>query len=159
MVDHRPSVQSIWNAGTHFRDLLIAFTPYHTPPEVMDFPPSSHAQQRPPRIHLADLTPAVLRFLDGRRTAGKLQVVSVSGGLLSLSKPLPRGALVRLLFLTAAGPVLGTAEMLSPVFLGAQPFRFVALYDDDQNRLSAAIQSSLDSNRRDQQNIEKYRTW
>jgi len=62
------------------------------------------------------------------------------------------------MFLTTAGSVFGTVEMLSPAS-GMQPFRFVALYDDDQNRLHAAIQSSLDANRRDQQNIEKFRTW
>ena len=125
----------------------------------MDFPPPTHSSQRPPRVHFTDVTPVVVRFQDGKRTSGKLRVVSVTGGLLSFSRPLPQGALVRLMFLTAAGPVLGTVEMLSPVFLGMQPFRFVALYNDDQNRLHAAIQSSLDSNRRDLQQIEKYRTW
>ncbi len=125
----------------------------------MYFPPPPHAQQRPPRVHFTDVTPVVVRFQDGKRTSGKLRVVSVTGGLLSFSRPLPQGSQVRLMFLTVAGPVLGTAEMLRPVLLGMQPFRFVALYDDDQNRLHAAIQSSLDSNRRDQQNIEKLRTW
>jgi len=125
----------------------------------MNFPPPPHFQQRPPRVHFAEVTPAVVRVPDGQRTSGKLRVVSLTGGLLSLARPLPQGAVIRLLFLTAAGPVLGTAEMLSPVFSGMQPFRFVALYDDDHNRLHAAIQSSLDSNRRDQQNIEKCRPW
>jgi hypothetical protein len=125
----------------------------------MDFPPPSHTKQRPPRVHFADVTPVVVRFQDGKRTSGKLRVVSLTGGLLSFSRPLPQGSQVRLMFLTAAGPVLGTAQMLSPVFPGMQPFRFVVLYDDDQNRLHAVIQSSLDANRRDLQNIEKCRPW
>jgi hypothetical protein len=125
----------------------------------MIIPPPPHSQQRPPRVHFADVTPVVVRFQDGKRTSGKLRVVSVTGGLLSFSRSLPQGSRVRLMFLTAAGPVLGTVEMLSPLFLGTQPFRFVTLYDDDQNRLHAAIQSSLNSSRRDHQNIEKSRTW
>lgn len=125
----------------------------------MDFPPPSRTPERPPRVHFADVTPVVVRFQDGKRTSGKLRVVSITGGLLSFSRTLPQGSHVRLMFLTAAGPVLGTAEMLSPGLLSMQPFRFVALYDDDENRLQTAIQSSLDSHRRDQRNIEKYRTW
>jgi hypothetical protein len=39
---------------------------------------------RPPRLTFAQTTPAVLRFQSGRRIRGKLQVVSVTGGLLSL---------------------------------------------------------------------------
>ena len=37
-------------------------------------------------------------------------------------------------FLTHAGPVLGAAEMLSPVTSGLQPFRFNALCQDDRSR-------------------------
>jgi hypothetical protein len=125
----------------------------------MTFLPPPHTRQRPPRVHFTDVTPVVVRFQDGKRTSGKLRVVSVTGGLLSFPKPLPRGAKVRLMFLTANGPVLGTVEMLSPGFLDMQPFRFLALYDEAENRLHATIQSSLDSNRRDQQNIERYRSW
>lgn len=125
----------------------------------MNSAPPAQARQRPPRVHFTDVTPVVVRFQDGKRTSGKLRVVSITGGLLSFSRPLPQGSRVRLMFLTGAGPVLGTVEMLSPIFVGMQPFRFVALYDDDQNRLHAAIQSSLNSNRRDQQKIEKYRSW
>jgi hypothetical protein len=121
--------------------------------------PRSAYQARPPRAHFTDVTPAVVRFLDGKRTSGRLRIVSVTGGLLALSKPLPQGSVVRLMFLTVAGSVLATAEMLRPLLTGTQPFRFVALFDDDHNRLYAAIQSSLDGLRRDEQNIEKYRTW
>ena len=76
-----------------------------------------------------------------------------------MSKPLDRGAQVKLMFLTRRGSVLGAAEMLSPVNWGLQPFKFVRLYDDDEVRLQAAIQSSLDENRRDHWQIEKYRAW
>jgi hypothetical protein len=103
-----------------------------------------HAQLRAPRVNLADLTPAVLRFQDGQRASGNLQVLSVNGGLLSLPNPIDRGSQVKLMFLTHTGPVLGAAEMLSPLTSTQQPFRFVSLPVDDRRRLGAAIQSSLD---------------
>ncbi|MGA8489384.1 MAG: hypothetical protein WB711_03115 [Terriglobales bacterium] len=102
-----------------------------------------HAQPRAPRINLADFTPAVLRFQDGQRASGKLQVLSVTGGLLSLPSPINRGSHVKVMFLTHTGPVLGAAEMLSPLTSTQQPFRFVSLPTDDRRRLGAAIQSTL----------------
>ncbi len=98
---------------------------------------------RPPRFRLPHSTHAVLRFQDGKRAQGELQVVSLTGGLLSLKKPLDRGSRVKLMFLTHSGPVLGAAEMLVPVSWDQQPFRFVALQEDDQRRLRTAIQSSV----------------
>jgi len=104
-----------------------------------------HAQLRAPRVHLADFTPAVLRFQDGQRTSGQLQVLSVNGGLLWLPDPIDQGSQVKLMFLMHTGAVLGAAEMLSPVTSTQQPFRFVSLPVDDRRRLGAAIQSSLNA--------------
>jgi hypothetical protein len=100
-------------------------------------------QPRAPRVHLADFTPAVLRFQDGQRASGQLQVLSLNGGLLSLPGPIDQGSQVKLMFLTRTGAVLGAAEMLSPVTSTQQPFRFVSLPVDDRDRLGAAIRSSL----------------
>jgi hypothetical protein len=105
-----------------------------------------HDQLRAPRVHLADSTPAVLRFQDGQRASGNLQVFSLTGGLLSLPNPINQGSQVKLMFLTHTGPVLGAAEMLSPVTRTQQPFRFVSLQVDDRRRLGAAVQSSLNKN-------------
>jgi len=63
------------------------------------------------------------------------------------------------MFLTGAGMVLGSAEMLSPLSWSLQPFRFVALAGDDQNRLRNAIQRSIDQNRADHGQIERSRVW
>jgi hypothetical protein len=106
---------------------------------------------------LAGVTPAVLRFQDGQRTQARLEVVSLTGGMLSLPKPVDRKSHVKLMFLTPTGPVLGTAEMLTPVSLGKQPFRFVALEHDDQHRLQASIQSSFGQASEELEWIEKYR--
>ena len=85
------------------------------------------ASGRAPRTCFAETTPAVLRCQDGRRVPGKLQVISVTGGLLSLSKPLDQGSQVKLMFLTPRGAVLGAVQMLSPVSWNLQPFKFVGL--------------------------------
>jgi hypothetical protein len=108
--------------------------------------PQPYAQRRAERVRLAAVTPAVLRLQDGRRTPGKLEIVSLTGGLLWLSRPLNQGSQVKLMFVTQSGPVLGAAEMLSPLNGRLQPFRFMALHADDRNRLGAAIESCLHPN-------------
>jgi hypothetical protein len=108
-------------------------------------------------VHLEGITPAVLRFQDGRRIASKLQVVSFTGGLLSLPHPLVQGSQVKLMFLAGGGSVLGGAEMLSPVTSTLQPFRFVSLALNDQRRLGAIIQTSCPQNNAEQLWIEKLR--
>ena len=76
-----------------------------------------------------------------------------------MPKPVDQGAQVKLMFLTGCGSVLGAAEMLSPISWHLQPFKFVGLYDEDQRRLEAAIQSSLDRNRREHGQMERFRAW
>jgi hypothetical protein len=68
---------------------------------------------------------------------------------------LDRGCRIKLMFMTQTGPVLGAAEMLSPVSTTHQPFRFVTLEEGDQRRLRTVIQSNL--HRGEQEWIEKYR--
>jgi hypothetical protein len=94
---------------------------------------------------------------DGHRTQAQLEVISLTGGMLCLPKPLQTDTQVKLMFVTPTGPVLGTAEMLRPVALGKQPFRFVALEQDDQHRLQVSIMSSFGQPRFEQEWIEKYR--
>lgn len=71
---------------------------------------------------------------------GKLQCVSLTGGLLVPTSLLPPGSVVRFIFVTPKGPVTGTAEMLHPVSWTEQPFRFAAIPDSGQRRLSAVIE-------------------
>ena len=111
---------------------------------------------RAPRLRLEGAAPAVLRFQDGQRTAGKLHVVSLTGGLLSLANPIVQGSQVKLMFLTRTGSVLGGAEMLSPLDSEMQPFRFVSLAAADQRRLGATIQASSQQDTEERW-IEKFR--
>jgi len=127
--------------------------------DIMTYLPSSQAPLRAPRASFTGTTPAVLRCQDGHRVQGKLQVISVTGGLLCLSKPLDHGCRVKLMFLTGSGSVMGAAEMLSPVSRSLQPFKFLDLHRNDQRRLQVAIQSSLDEGRRDLGQMERFRAW
>jgi len=108
----------------------------------MTYLPQPRPTCRVARVRLTDFTPAVLRLQDGGCTTGSLEVISPTGGLLGLSKPVDRGSRVKLMFLSQKGPVLGTAEMLGPVSRTRQPFRFVALSHADQRKLQIATQWS-----------------
>ena len=119
--------------------------------------PQSRPLWRFPRTHLEGQNPAVLRFANGKTTGANLQVISVSGGLLSLSQPVVQGSQVKLIFLTGAGAVLGGAEMLSPVTNGLQPFRFVSLAADDHRRLGALVGQRSSQNEAEPAWMEKLR--
>jgi len=119
----------------------------------------NESNRRSPRLQFAHTTPVVLRFQSGRCIRGKLQIISVTGGLLYLSSPLDQGSRVKLMFLTESGTVLGTAEMLPSVSGTLQPFRFVTIDENHERRLRDVIQSSVDQNRREQRSIVKDRAW
>ena len=119
----------------------------------------SQPVQRAPRAHFAEPTAAVLRFKDGRRVPGKLKVVSVTGGLLAVTHPIDAGCKAQLMFLTASGMVLGSAEMLSPISWTLQPFRFVALDHDGEDRLKAVIQARTVQASATNGQIERSRAW
>lgn len=132
----------------------------------MPYLPSHQTPRRPERVRFAEAIPAVFRLQDGNRASGRLKVVSITGGLLALSKPIHQGQIGKLMFLTAKGSVLGAAEMLTPLSWELQPFKFIALPDDDQSRLQLAINASLREMRRERDEamrsagqLEKLRAW
>jgi hypothetical protein len=110
--------------------------------------PQVHPQRRSPRIQLGGSILALVMLEDGQRAKAKLQTVSVTGGLLRLAKSLSEGDFVEVAFQTQSGPVRGMAEMLTPVRTALegslQPFRFVALGDDDHRALRMVVDSAAD---------------
>jgi hypothetical protein len=117
--------------------------------------PQVLASRRAASAHLASPTPAVLRFQHGSRAAGNLLVISVAGGLLRVSQPLDPNTRARLMFLNDGAPVLGKAEMLSPLSRTQLAFRFVAL-EKNQRNLQLGIQSHLIQNSNEERWIAKY---
>lgn len=84
---------------------------------------------------------------DGQHAKAKLQTVSTTGGLLRLARALSKGDFVEVTFNADAGAVRGMAEMLHP--MGAvegtlQPFRFIAMGDDDHRALRMMVDSAAD---------------
>jgi hypothetical protein len=125
----------------------------------MPIPSPTLARKRAPRATFPEITHAVLRCENGSRVLGRIQIISTTGGLLGLAKPLNQGSRVKLMFLTGKGSVFGAAEMLPPISWVQQPFKFTRLHDDDQERLKAAIQVSIDQGRRDVGEMERFRAW
>src|SRR5437763_858817 len=113
--------------------------------------------RRIPRFRLTDTTPAVLQFDNGACMAGELHVVSDNGGLLFLPVLVNQGSIIQLMFHTHRGPVQGTVEMLVPVTSTQQPFRFIALPENNQRTLQAAFQSGLYRNIDEEERIEELR--
>lgn len=112
--------------------------------------PQPHPSRRAARIQLGDSVLAAIRLEDGRRTKAKLQTISATGGLLRLAQSLAQGDFVEVAFQTQAGPVHGMAEVLTPMQKTTegvlQPFRFVALEDDDHRRLRTSLDHVVDRN-------------
>jgi hypothetical protein len=112
------------------------------------FPQSSENNRRSPRVKLHGSVAAAVVDQGGQRSRAKLQSISVTGGLLQLKQELSTGDFVEIAFHTRSGAIRGMAEMLNPTtkFQSAclQPFRFIALADDDHRKLRMALESALD---------------
>src|SRR5260370_39920615 len=72
----------------------------------MPYLDQSQPRRRAERVRFEEATPVVLRFSDGRRSSGRLQVISVTGGLLCLSPPVQQGSVGKLMFFARTGSVL-----------------------------------------------------
>jgi hypothetical protein len=110
--------------------------------------PQPHPSRRAARVQLGESVLAAIRLEDGRRTRAKLQSISITGGLLQIAQSLAQGDFVEVAFQTKSGPVHGMAEVLGPTRKTAagvlQPFRFVALEDDDHRRLRTSLDHVAD---------------
>jgi hypothetical protein len=109
--------------------------------------PQTNPTHRATRIQLAT-TPALVKLGDGQKAKGNIHMVSTTGGLLQLARELSEGDFVEVAFQTQSGNVQGMAEMLNPVRKGQgsvfQAFRFVALGDEDHNKLRRVVETTSD---------------
>jgi hypothetical protein len=109
--------------------------------------PQPHPQRRATRVHLGGSIAALVLMEDGQRAKCKLQTISVTGGLLRMAKGLKQGDFVEIAFQTQGGPVHGMAEMLNATRATdgvLQPFRFIAMGDDDHRALRVIVDSVAD---------------
>ena len=110
--------------------------------------PHINPTERAPRIQLNGSVAAAIHSEGGQQARAKLQSISINGGLLQVPQELSTGDFVEIAFHTRSGPVHGMAEMLQPMrkFKSAclQPFRFIALGDDDHRKLRMALDTARD---------------
>jgi len=110
--------------------------------------PQTDANRRAPRLNLNGSVSAAIQAQGGQRSRAKLQSLSITGGLLQVPQELLTGDFVEIAFHTRSGPIHAMAEILQPTrkYQSAcmQPFRFVALGDDDHRKLRMALDSALD---------------
>ena len=112
--------------------------------------PQPHPSRRAPRVQLGGAVPAAVLLDDGKRTNAQLQTISSTGGMLQMTRALECGDFVEIAFQTKSGSVSGMAEMLTVARRAEngclQPFRFIALGDEDHRKLRIALDSVLDRN-------------
>lgn len=110
--------------------------------------PLTNGNERSPRVKLNGSVAAAVLADGGQRARAKLQTISITGGLLQLQQELSTGDFVEIAFHTQSGAICGMAEMLRPMrklqSACYQPFRFIALADDDDRKLRMALDSALD---------------
>ena len=110
--------------------------------------PQTDANRRAPRVQLNGSIAAAIHAESGERARAKLQSLSINGGLLQLPAEMSVGDFIEIAFHTRSGPIHGMAEMLPPTrkYQSAclQPFRFIALGDDDHRKLRMALDALQD---------------
>jgi hypothetical protein len=110
--------------------------------------PQSHPQHRAQRVQFQSTIPVVIKLDDGRSARAKLQTISETGGMLRLAGALEQGNLVEVTIETESGAVKAMAEILQPTRKSKdgtlQPFRFIALEDNDHQTLRDALDSRVD---------------
>jgi hypothetical protein len=114
----------------------------------MSYFPQLNPVNRARRVKIGGSVLVAIRSEGTQPVRAKLHELSATGGLLILSKALEQGEFVEVAFRTSKGTVHGMAE-LPATRCGSssgclQPFRFVALDDEDHTRLRMALESLLD---------------
>jgi PilZ domain len=100
------------------------------------------------RVKLSALVVITVRSEGSKPVQATLHDLSATGGLLALSKALEQGDFVEVTFQMSQGIVRGMAEVL-PVTGESrsgclQPFRFIALEDEDHATLRRTLELLLD---------------
>jgi hypothetical protein len=104
--------------------------------------PSPHRQNRAPRVQLP-IPQAASFAVDGRKVQARLLKLSMTGGLARIEATFAADTLANMAFTTPEGTIRGVVAFITPnnkAERNAQPFRFVALDDGDQARLSASLE-------------------
>jgi c-di-GMP-binding flagellar brake protein YcgR len=114
----------------------------------MTYFPQPDPVKRAKRVRLPGSVVFAVHSKGSQPVRAKLHELSATGGLLILSKALEQGDFVEVVFQTSQGKVHGMAEVLSARSKSKsgclQPFRFVALEDEDHTKLRMTLESLQD---------------
>ena len=94
------------------------------------------------RVRLAGSVLVLVLLENGRQIRGRMNQLSVNGGLLSLERPLDEAIRVTVLFHLGTTTIRCRARMMFPMWATKgclQPFRFVDLPDADRDNLSSEL--------------------
>jgi hypothetical protein len=112
----------------------------------MTYSPRTRQGTRAPRVSLQGRITVTLELENGRQLSGKLQQLSVTGGLVELAAYLEERSKVGLALPIGGNFVRPNAEMLFPMVGGQgylQPFRFTRLWAEERHILEAEISELL----------------
>src|SRR5436305_1326722 len=108
-----------------FRNLTVSDKNVDT--EFMPYAPQTEFRERAQRVGFEEKTPVVVRFPGGVRCSAQLQVISVTGGLLCLQRPVQPGVVGKVMFLSSNGCIAGDAKMLTPEPWDRELLKFTTL--------------------------------
>ena len=96
------------------------------------------------RIKLGGSILALVLLENGRQVRGRMNQLSVNGGLISLDQPLDEGIRVTVLFHLGSTSIRCRAYMLFPMWATQgclQPFRFLDLPEADRSSLNRELEN------------------
>jgi len=109
-------------------------------------PTRTLAQTRAPRAGLRGIVSASIHLENGRQLTGKLQTLSVTGGLLDLAVYLDERINISLMFRFGPGILQSKAQLLFPMRGGMgylQPLRFTQLGIVERKTIDAEVTALL----------------
>jgi len=120
----------------------VIFQPRGKETMIVSMPhfPQTQAKTRSPRVRVPNNES--IRFnLGGHQVSAVLQKISLTGGLAEFPGSIGSATIAEAKVNTLSGPVSGLVEFL-PAQVGSStyPFRFIALSDQDYERLNATLQ-------------------
>jgi len=96
------------------------------------------------RVKLGGSILALVLLENGRQVRGRMNQLSVNGGLISLDQPLDEGIQVTVLFHLGSTSIRCRAYMLFPMWATQgclQPFRFLDLPEADRSSLNRELEN------------------
>lgn len=107
---------------------------------------STQKGHRGQRVRLGGSILALLLLENGRQIRGRMNQLSVNGGLVSLDHPLDEGIRVTVLFHLGCTSIRSRAQVMFPMWATQgclQPFRFMDLADANRISLSRELEKMV----------------